>query len=207
MASSGIGRRRAAAKAEGSEHYVARRQHLIRTAASVFKAKGLAGTSIDDVAKATGIDRASLYYYVGSKKELFAAVVQDAVVANIEMAERIQASSEPADEKLSQLIRALLDSYATFYPHIYVFVQEDVSRMDVDIVDLQRRFDRALIGILEEGVKTGVFRADLSPRVAAYGIIGMANWTHRWFDPDGPLSAGEISDTFVKLATDGLRAR
>jgi TetR/AcrR family transcriptional regulator, cholesterol catabolism regulator len=205
MASSGIGRRREAAKAEASDHYVARRRELIRSAATVFKAKGLAGTSIDDVAKAAGIDRASLYYYVGSKNELFGAVVEDAVVANVEMAERIRDSEAPADEKLAELLRRLLESYVQLYPHIYVFVQEDPARMEAGIVELQRRFDRALIAIIEEGVEKGAFRSDLSPRVAAYGIVGMVNWTHRWLDPDGLLSAREVSDTFVKLATDGLR--
>src|ERR1700759_917305 len=54
MASSGIAKRRAAAKAEGSSHYTARRLEIIRTAAEVFKTKGLAATSVDDIAKAAG---------------------------------------------------------------------------------------------------------------------------------------------------------
>jgi len=211
MAASGIAKRRAAARAEGSKHYVERRRALIKAAATVFKERGLADTSIDDIAKAAGVDRASLYYYVASKRELFEEVVQDALVSNIEMAERIREKDAPADEKLTELLNGLLTSYAEYYPHLYVFVQEDASRIagrsdgGADIADLQRRFDRALISIIQEGMEAGVFRSDIPPRLAAYGIIGMANWTHRWFNPDGPVGPEEVGRAFSALAIDGLR--
>ena len=215
MASSGIARRRAAAKAEASDQYLSRRQDLVKAAASVFRAQGLSGTSIDDIAKVAGVDRASLYYYFGGKKELFDAVVLEALVSNIEMAERIRDSSEPPEEKLVSLIKSLMISYEEYSPHLYVYVQEDPSQLasspaardGVDVLELQRRFDRALVEILQQGMDAGVFRSDVSPRIAAYGIIGMANWSHRWFHPDGPVSAGEIGQAFAVLAINGLRVR
>jgi hypothetical protein len=33
----------------------------------------------------------------------------------------------------------------------------------------------------------------------------MVNWSHRWFQPDGPISAADVGETFAKLACDGLR--
>jgi TetR/AcrR family transcriptional regulator, cholesterol catabolism regulator len=212
--SSGIARRRASAKAEASEQYTTRRQEMIKAAASVFQAQGLSGTSVDDVARVAGVDRASLYYYFGSKKELFEAVVLDALVNNIEMAERIRDSDDPPDQKLGQLIKNLMISYAEYYPHLYVYVAEDPAQLarssprgGADVLDLQRRFDRALVAILQQGIDAGVFRSDISPRLAAYGIIGMANWSHRWFQPDGPVGADEVGDAFARLAGEGLLAR
>ncbi|HET6509972.1 MAG TPA: TetR family transcriptional regulator [Baekduia sp.] len=212
MATSGIAKRRAAAKADGSSHYVARRLEIVKRAAEVFKTKGLAATSVDDIAKAAGVDRASLYYYVGSKKELFEEVVIEAVVANIEMAERIRRSDAAPADKLSQLVEGLMASYAEHHPHLYVFVQEDTAHLrgsgtgDRNIGELQKRFDRALIAIIQEGVDSGAFRADVPPRIAAYGIIGMVNWSHRWFDPDGPVGSDEVGRAFASMAVDGLSA-
>ena len=68
---SGIGRRRAAALAEGSAAYAERRAEIIAAAAKVFREKGYRGTSLADVAESLDTDRASLYYYIGSKEELF----------------------------------------------------------------------------------------------------------------------------------------
>jgi AcrR family transcriptional regulator len=214
MAASGIGKRRASAKAEGTEHYLARRRELVKAAAAVFKEKGLAGTSLDDVARAVGVDRASLYYYVGSKQELFDEVVLEALVANIEMAERIRDTEGPAQEKLERLIEELLVSYGAYYPHLYVFLQEDASKFGagarrdgVDVLELYRRFERALAAIIRAGMDEGAFRSDVSPRIAAYGILGMVNWTHRWFNPDGPVGAEEVGRAFAAIATEGLKAR
>jgi TetR/AcrR family transcriptional regulator, cholesterol catabolism regulator len=212
MAPSGIARRRAAAKVEATEQYVARRQELIRAAASAFKTQGLSNTSVDDVARAAGVDRASLYYYFGTKKELFDAVVLDALISNIEIAERICSGDDRPIEKLGQLIKRLMMSYAEYYPQLYVYVQENPAQIGtasklhggLDILELQRRFDRALIDIVQQGIDAGEFRSDLSPRVAAFGIIGMVNWSHRWFQPDGPVSAADVGETFARLACDGL---
>jgi len=214
MASSEIAKRRAAAKSEASKHYIARRRELIKAAAAVFKEKGLAGTSLDEVGRVAGVDRASLYYYVGSKKELFEEVVLEAIVANVEMAERIRDGEDAPADKLHRLVEQLLVSYGEYYPHLFVFLQEDTAKLQptrrrdgIDVVELHRRFDRAVIAIIQEGVEQGSFRADLPPRIAAYGIIGMVNWTHRWFNPDGPVGADEVGKAFAKLAIEGLKAR
>lgn len=218
MPASGYSRRRAAAKANKSEHYVERRKALIDAAATVFQEKGFSGASIDDIAQAAGLDRASIYYYAGGKQELFDEIVLGAFGANIQMAEEIRDADSPPEEKLSKVIEALLVSYARYYPYLYVFLQENVRRLQpsrrrkgaaegVDHVDMYRRFERALESIVQEGMDAGVFRSDISARLATYGILGMVNWSHRWFDPNGPIDATEVGRAFAKLACDGLVAR
>jgi TetR/AcrR family transcriptional regulator, cholesterol catabolism regulator len=211
---SGIAKRRAAAKTESSERYLERRRKLIKAAAAVFQKKGLAATSVNDIAQAIGVDRASLYYYVGSKEELFAEVVLEVVTANVEMAEEIRDGEGKPVEKLERLVVKVLESYAKHYPHIYVYLREDLDQLtpsgangSVDVLELRRRFDRAMTAIIEEGIADGSFRSDLSPRVVTYGLTGMINWTHRWFDPDGPISGRELGKEFAMLALEGLVQR
>jgi AcrR family transcriptional regulator len=213
-ATSGIEKRRATARRDGSRHYQARREELIQAAAAAFRDKGLARTSLDDVAKAAGVDRASLYYYVGNKQELFDEVVMEALIANVEMAEAIRDGDGAPDVKLAELLQRLISSYGQFYPHLYVFLQEDASHFDSGgrrgaggVAELYRRFELAMIAIIQQGVDEGKFRSDVPVRIAAYGIMGMANWTHRWFNPDGPVGADEVGRAFAVMATDGLRAR
>lgn len=52
------------------------RKELIKAAAKAFMTKGYAGTTMDDIAQATGKAKSTLYYYFESKKEAFQAVVQ-----------------------------------------------------------------------------------------------------------------------------------
>lgn len=200
-----IARRRAAAKEQSSSHYTERRRDVVKAAASVFKSLGVATTSINDVGRAANIDRATIYYYFSSKDELFEAVVMDALVENVEMAERLAAKSDSVDKRLGELIRGLMQSYEEYYPHLYVFLQDGGSaKPDSDIAGLTRRFNKATIAIIEQGIADGIFRDDLSPRVVAYGILGMVNWTHRWYDRSGSLSAEQVAGEFVALVEHGL---
>jgi hypothetical protein len=42
--------------------------------------------------------------------------------------------------------------------------------------------------------------------VIAYGIIGMVNWTHRWYHEGatGMPSAAEIGGSFIEMVLNGL---
>ena len=42
------------------------------------------------------------------------------------------------------------------------------------------------------------------PHVLTKAVIGMANWTHRWYRSDGALSATQIADTFVQTFLHGV---
>lgn len=72
--------------------------------------------------------------------------------------------------------------------------------------DLGHRFDEAVTAIVQQGIDQGSLRPiGGSAKVIAYGVIGLCNWTHRWFDPKGPLSAEQIGRTYAELMLDGLR--
>jgi AcrR family transcriptional regulator len=203
-----ISERRTAARENPRNHYAERRRQVIRAAAEVFRVKGFGATSIRDVAEAANVNRASVYYYVESKEELFEAVVLDALEANVEMAEKVCRSSRDPVEKLDQLVKRLLRSYAENYPQMYVFIQESTGgNASAGIHDLERRFGDAFTKVIEQGIKRGVFRSDLSPRVASNALLGMVNWTHRWYRPDGALTADELGDQFVRLMCRGHIAR
>ena len=53
-----------------------RRVQILQAAGAEFKAHGFAGSSMQGIAKAAGISRASLYTYFGGKEEVFHAVVK-----------------------------------------------------------------------------------------------------------------------------------
>lgn len=206
---SNISQRRKAAHQQSSPEYRERRRELIETAAAVFGERGFDKSSIQHIADALGTDRASVYYYVASKEELFTEVVSDAVRENVETVEQIRTMDASPTQKVQQLIESLMLSYEEHYPYLYVWVQEDMSRLSSDAPSsalraLARRYTDAVASIVEEAVDTGEFRNPQDPRLVAYGIIGMLNWTHRWYKPDGHYEASEIARTFSSMVLNGL---
>jgi hypothetical protein len=61
--------------------------------------------------------------------------------------------------------------------------------------------------LVTEGQETGEFRADVDPKMIAFGLLGMCNWVSRWYDPDKSVSISEIVETYFSLATTGLKAK
>jgi AcrR family transcriptional regulator len=209
---SSIGRRRKQASRDPSSGYIERRQNLLKAAAEVFKDKGLEASSVNDIAERLGSDRASVYYYYGSKHEIFMALVQQAVEHNVAVAESIANSTEPSTLRLRRLIEGLLYSYEREYPFIHLYIQEDMRRLSRDggpgdeLWELSQRFEAAIAKITKEGVESGEFRPDIDSRLAMFAILGAVNWTHRWFVPGGRLTGAEVGREFADLFLQGVRA-
>lgn len=212
--SSNISRRRQTALQEGSADYLAKRAELVEIAGRQFKANGFKATTLAEIGHKAGLDRATVYYYFGSKEELFRECVRLGVDANIAECERIFADTDrPARERLRAVIQQLMTAYDFYYPHMYVYIQEEMSRITSEkstwaqrIVSQTRTFERIVLGLVNELVQSGELRRDIPVSVAANAIFGMLNWTHRWYQPGGVHSAELVSSSFADIFFDGMKA-
>jgi AcrR family transcriptional regulator len=209
---SSIGRRRSQARRDPSLGYIEKRDRLLNAAAEVFKEKGLEAASINDIAARLGSDRASVYYYYGSKQEIFLALVRQALEEIVAVAESIASSAQPATVRLQRLVQSLLDAYERHYPFIHLYIQEDMRRVPGDgttagaeLQALGVRYEEAIGRITHDGVDSGEFRADLDARMVMFAVLGAVNWTHRWFVPGGRLTGAEIGKAFADLFLQGVR--
>jgi len=208
---SGIGRRRVAARDDATSHYNERRAALRNSAAELFKEHGLRETSLDQIAQKAGVDRSSLYYYVSGKNELFLDVVSEAIEMMAKRTTEIANENTDSIQKIEKLCHALMENYSKNYPHLYVFIQEKMtkeakSKQMRSLRQFERNIEGAIIKIIVDGIDQGVIRSDISPKIAAYGILGMFNWTHRWFRPEGPVTSLEVGQTFATMVISGLRS-
>lgn len=210
---SNIDRRRGQALQNGLPGYQERRREIAKAAADVFNKLGFRGTSLGAVADALGMSRASLYYYIGNKRELFDEVVREAVEVNVAAAEAVRQTEASAEEKLRTLIVELMKSYGTHYPLLYIYLRENLSHVEGSRTDwsrqvrkLNQRYEQIFVSIVQEGIDAGTLRPVASAKVLAYGIIGMMGWTNRWFAPQKSAeSAEEIGAAFAEMVLHGLK--
>jgi TetR/AcrR family transcriptional regulator, cholesterol catabolism regulator len=209
---SNIGRRRDSAREHGKRHYLDRRREIARAAVEVFKERGLRGTTLGHVADHMGADRASLYYYISGKQDLFQEIVSEAVKVNLATASALRDDAGAAPDRLRRLIEGLMLSYAEYYPLLYVLIQENLNHVPPEQSEwaeemkrVNREYERVLIDIIEEGQKDGTLRMTARPWLVAYGIMGMVGWTNRWFNPhESPVDAQEIGTAFADTILLGL---
>jgi AcrR family transcriptional regulator len=87
----------------------ARPAEIVAAALAVFADKGFAAARTEDIAKHAGISKGALYLYFPTKEDLFRAVVEEAVVPNIEALQKQMAAT---DLPLASLLPILLPGIA-----------------------------------------------------------------------------------------------
>mgnify|MGYP000019298914 CR=1 FL=1 len=213
QATSGIGRRRKAAGTDARASYANRRQEITDAAIRVFNRMGYKGASVSAVAAELGIDRATLYYYYSSKEQMFDEIVRSVLETNDELARRIAESAISPTRKMRELVTAMMQSYAENYPLLYIYIREDLTQVSGKRTSwsdqmraLNRSIENSVVVIIEQGFADGSFRKVGSARTVAYGILGMLNWTHRWFRPDRSEPAEEVGKVFAEMVLAGLES-
>jgi TetR/AcrR family transcriptional regulator, cholesterol catabolism regulator len=183
----------------------ARRSELTREAARLFAEKGYHGTSIGDLAKALGVQKASLYAHIQSKQDLLYETMRDGATAFHAALDAIP-DDLPAVEKIRLALRGHLRVVADQLDVATVFVREwryleGVRREE--IVAERRRYEDRVRGLFREGRELGELRTDLDDASAALLALSATNWAYTW------LQAGhdtdELADRFFLTLLDGIR--
>lgn len=190
-----------------SSKYLRRREEIVEVAATVFQAKGYEAGSLDDVATALDLRKASLYYYVRSKAELLYLVFDRAISLALQELEKIATSTSPArrlEEFVRHQIRTVASDpslFAVFFdqrPHLDGEYEAKVRTKELRYLEL---FTAAITAAIENRVI-----AVEHPRYTAQMLLGMANWTFKWWDPiRGDIDA--LADDAVRLVLSDTRWR
>src|SRR3984957_1617640 len=106
-----------------------RRGAIIDLSAEVFAKRGFHATSTIELCEANQLGKGALYYYIGSKEELLAAI-HDRVMDEVMLGEdRVSLAGGTPTEQLAMLGEELLDVIFRFPHHVWV-VLDDFPRPD-----------------------------------------------------------------------------
>jgi TetR/AcrR family transcriptional regulator, cholesterol catabolism regulator len=182
---------------------------IVSAAAKIFRTKGYHAATIRDIAGEVGILKGSLYHHFESKEALLYLVVKEPIAQMFQTIAAIADADLTATEKLRRAILAHLEAFDRHYPHLFVYLREReaVKQRFREMIGFSPKdYERCWQQIIREGVVSGEFRADLDIPVASYGLLGMLNWSYKWYDPQGRLRIGEVAEQFTSLALAGLAA-
>jgi TetR/AcrR family transcriptional regulator, cholesterol catabolism regulator len=183
----------------------ARRSELRREAARLFAEKGYHGTSIGDLAKALGVQKASLYAHIASKQDLLYETMRDGAAAFHAALDAIPDDVRPV-EKIRLALRGHLRVVADQLDVATVFVREwrylDGARRE-EILAERRRYEERFRTLFREGRELGELRTDLDDGSAALLALSAANWAYTWLQPG--RDTDDLADRFFAILLDGIR--
>jgi AcrR family transcriptional regulator len=161
------------------------KRRLLAAAKSEFARKGLGGARVDVIAEKAKANKRMLYHYFGNKDDLFQMVLEQAYLDIRSAEQKLQLDDLEPRKALETLVRFTGNYYLKNPEFITLVNSENLHRAEhlkkseaVKVVS--RRFVSMVNGILERGVKTGVFRKGVDPvqlniTIAAIGYYYITN--------------------------------
>lgn len=185
----------------------ARRAQIRRVAAELFDASGYRETSMDDIAAAIGVKKASLYYYFPGKDRLLVELHEEMIDLIIsQQQERVEAGELSHQQMLLAIMTDLVRLQETHPGHLKIFFEhfrELPAEVRASVRQKRDHYRDMLITVLADGKEDGSF-ADIDVELTAMAVLGMCNWTYQWFRPGGRLSAAEVANYFWSQILAGI---
>lgn len=184
------------------------REEIVHTAAQIFRQKGYHATSMQDIAEAVHLRKASLYHHISSKQELLLAILDEALDVLIADIQQVVDSEAPPEQKLRQAIHKYIERITTNADLAAVLLLEhrnlnpESSRKHITRRD---RFEQLWRRIIREGVESGTFRPT-DEVVVTFALMGVQNWLVTWYQEGGRLQSEQLADQFTALFLHGLSA-
>jgi AcrR family transcriptional regulator len=179
---------------------------LLALVTSEFITRGYDATSMEDLARATGLTKSSIYHHVSGKEELLRQAVAKAVDALFAVLEEEGALTGPAVKRLEFVVRRGAEVLVAQLPYVTLLLRvRGNTEAERWALDRRREFDARLAGLVRSAIEEGDVRADLDPRLVTRLLFGMVNSVVEWYRPGGKTTDVDVADALVALAFDGLK--
>lgn len=139
-----------------------RRKHIVQHALRLFARKGYDRTTMDEVLHACDMSKGALYHYVGSKEDILALAIDEAVlrqaVALDALSERVAYIN--AADALTDAVKTYLDLIDALYDAHKVLERETPSVLRyyrLKAMNNNIRVRQFFEGVLQKGVDSGEF--------------------------------------------------
>ena len=186
--------------------YDDRKDAIVEAAAALFASHGFNGASVADIAQRSRISKSLVYHYYQSKED----ILYDVMISHVRALEAAAREATASDVRPERKLRELAHRFMALY--VGAAARHKVLLNDLDHLPKVRRAEivavqRGLIEIVRKllvEIEPALKKKSGASFAAAMLFFGTINWTHTWFDPKGPVSAGALAEMAVDLTLGGL---
>jgi AcrR family transcriptional regulator len=201
------------------ETVVDSRQEILRTAARLFQQRGYDATSMNDVAAALKLSKGGLYHHFQSKDEILFEIMNHAMeITQERVLSPVRSIADP-EERLRALIRLHIevvlsprDREITVMLHenhpLPPALRKRINSRKKDYIHFLENLMAEVQSQLhrDQPQQSHHAKGKVSPRAAAFALLGMINWIYQWYKPEGELQAQNLIPQFTDLIFGGIFA-
>ena len=188
-----------------SATYDDQREMILARAAGLFAKSGYPSTSMNQVAEACQLSKATLYHYYRDKYSLLVSIAEGHVTRLAALVEDMETLAMPGEARLRHLIKRIVQEYAD---------AQDAHRVLTEDVKFLEPADRKRILDKERLVVAGFAKAVADVRQLPEGqnlakpltmlLFGMVNWMFTWMKPGGELDHAAMGPIVADLFLGGI---
>ena len=182
------------------------REKILRVAVRLFWQKSYLGTSIDDIAKAASINKATIYYYFESKSSILYEIIMDHIQEIYDNALPIANSPLSPEDKLACLITNNLKAQI-LHPGRAGLSHRDWRELLLKLkrsYTEQRRKYASIFEVIIKGIINKNDFTGIDEKLATLFTLGLVNSMIHWYKPNGRCSAEEIESQIISYIMHAL---
>ena len=182
---------------------------LLRAATDLFYRKGYAATTIQDIGSKAGISSSLIYHYFATKEELLFEIVESTRNSFEAILLKIQRDTPNPLDCLREIIRAtVIHPNSEAKKETKVFLDENywlTKKHKERVKQRERELYDIVVTKVAEAQERGLAKG-LPATIVAFNIIGVLNWSYRWYKANGNLTIEEIAAVMVDFVMEGIVA-
>lgn len=184
-----------------------KRNMILSTAAAVFAKTGIAGTSMNDVAKACGISKPNIYHYCGSKNELVFVILDTYLSALKDRISSLDLSGKTAQEQLGALTTEFLLAYDGM-DNEHKIQTEGVPLLPIEQQTILKGYQRDMVQIMANTIAAcapdDMANNPAKCRDVTMSVFGMLNWFYLWSPGADETKRLAYAQTVTDLVLNGM---
>jgi AcrR family transcriptional regulator len=170
----------------------------------LFAQRGFDATSMDEIAKAAAITKASIYHHVPGKEALLARGLDRALAALFAILDERAAKEGTPRARLETIVARVAEVTMRMFPEVSVlFRVRGNSKTEREAMERRRAFDAIVTDLVHAAQREGAIRADVDPALVTRLVFGMSNSVVEWYRPSGRIAATEIATAISRLVFEG----
>ncbi len=161
-----------------------RRRHVLDAAAALMARQGYEGASMRNIARAAGVQPASIYYFFSSKEELLVAAYEEGVNGILASVERAVAAGGGPWRRLERAAAAHLGALLGEGDYVRVVIDAHPRRdgaLGARLVALRDRYET----VFKELIAALPLAPGADRHVLRLALLGALNATTGWYRPGG----------------------
>ena len=180
---------------------------ILQRAATMFRERGFAASSMRDLTETVGIEAASLYNHIRSKNEILESICFD--VANIfnEKIQEVESGRQSNINKIESLLRFHIEQMVDNYENVIVSDRE-WRHLDepyrANFQNQRRTYRKRFAAIIEDGIVKGEIRR-IDAATAVLIMLHAINGIESWHRSKVKMNADELANNMIRILIDGLR--